>query len=126
MYGVVSLSPRIVEPAIALSIVYIAIENLMTTELKPWRVAVVFAFGLLHGMGFAGVLRELGLPRREFVTALVSFNAGVEGGQLFVIAIAAILFARKWRARVVASSLLRPTIRQREAPTQPGVTRAAR
>ena len=102
MYGVVSLSPRIVEPAIALSIAYIAIENLITTELKPWRVAIVFAFGLLHGMGFAGVLRELGLPRREFVTALVSFNAGVEGGQLFVIAIAAILFARKWRARIVA------------------------
>jgi len=102
MYGLVSLSPRIVEPAIALSIAYIAIENLMTTELKPWRVAVVFAFGLLHGMGFAGVLRELGLPRREFITALVSFNAGVEGGQLFVIGVAAILFANKWRARIVA------------------------
>jgi hydrogenase/urease accessory protein HupE len=106
MYGVVSLSPRIVEPAIALSIAYIAIENLMTSELKPWRVAIVFCFGLLHGMGFAGVLRELGLPRREFVTALVSFNAGVEGGQLFVIAIAAVVFARKWRARVVAPASL--------------------
>ena len=106
MYGIVSLSPRIVEPAIALSIAYIAIENLMTTELKPWRVAVVFAFGLLHGMGFAGVLRELGLPRREFLTALVSFNAGVEGGQLFVIAVAAIVFAKKWRARLVAPASL--------------------
>jgi len=69
-------------------------------------VAVVFAFGLLHGMGFAGVLRGLGLPRREFVTALVSFNAGVEGGQLFVIAVAAIVFAKKWRARVVAPASL--------------------
>ena len=106
MYGVVSLSPRIVEPAIALSIAYIAIENLTTTELKPWRVAVVFAFGLLHGMGFAGVLRELGLPRREFITALFSFNAGVEIGQLTVIAVAAVVFAKKWRARIVAPASL--------------------
>ena len=44
----------------------------------PWRVVVVFLFGLLHGLGFAGVLRELGLPRSEFLTALVSFNVGVE------------------------------------------------
>ena len=106
MYGFVSLSPRIVEPAIALSIAYIAIENLLTTELKPWRVAIVFAFGLLHGMGFAGVLRELGLPRREFLTALVSFNGGVEAGQLFVIAVAAVAFAPKWRARVVVPASL--------------------
>jgi len=106
MYGFVSLSPRIVEPAIALSIAYIAIENLLTTELKPWRVAIVFAFGLLHGMGFAGVLRELGLPRREFLTALVSFNGGVEAGQLFVIAVAAVVFAPKWRARVVVPASL--------------------
>ena len=88
IYGVVSLSPRFVEPAIALSIAYVAIENLTTKELKPWRVGVVFCFGLLHGMGFAGVLRELGLPRADFATALVAFNAGVEGGQLTVIACA--------------------------------------
>src|SRR4029453_17942020 len=60
LYGLVSLSPSIVEPLIALSIVYVAVENIVTAELKPWRVALVFAFGLLHGMGFAGVLRELG------------------------------------------------------------------
>ncbi|HEX9162096.1 MAG TPA: HupE/UreJ family protein, partial [Thermoanaerobaculia bacterium] len=53
MYGAVSVSPRIVEPAIALSIAYIAIENVITTHVRPWRVAVVFCFGLLHGMGFA-------------------------------------------------------------------------
>ena len=92
IYGVVSVSPRIVEPMIALSIAYIAIENMATSELKPWRVALVFAFGLLHGMGFAGVLRELGLPRSEFLTALVTFNAGVELGQLSVIAAAFLLF----------------------------------
>jgi hypothetical protein len=55
-------------------------------ELRAWRVVLVFAFGLLHGLGFAGALREIDLPRSEFLTALVAFNAGVEGGQLTVIA----------------------------------------
>jgi len=82
MYGIVSLPSSIVEPLIALSITYVAVENLWTTELKPWRLALVFMFGLLHGMGFAGVLRGLGLPRSEFLTALLTFNLGVEGGQL--------------------------------------------
>jgi hydrogenase/urease accessory protein HupE len=95
MYGLLSVSPRFVEPMIALSIAYVAIENLMTRELKPWRVAIVFLFGLLHGMGFAGVLRELGLPRSEALTALVSFNVGVEAGQLTVIA-AAFLLVASW------------------------------
>jgi hydrogenase/urease accessory protein HupE len=88
MYGIVSLPARVVEPMIALSIAYVAIENLVTSDLKPWRLALVFSFGLLHGMGFAGVLRELGLPRSQFLTALLTFNAGVEAGQLAVIAIA--------------------------------------
>ncbi len=107
IYGLVSVSPRIVEPMIALSIAYVAIENLTTSQLKPWRVAIVFAFGLLHGMGFAGVLAELGLPRSEFLPALVSFNVGVEAGQLSVIAAAYLLVAwwaqrRPWyRARFV-------------------------
>ncbi len=88
MFGLVHLSPRIVEPMIAVSIVYVAIENVFARELKKSRVALVFAFGLLHGLGFAGVLSELGLPRSEFVPALLSFNVGVEGGQLTVIAVA--------------------------------------
>ena len=86
IFGVLSLPSSIVEPLIALSIAYVAIENLVTSELKPWRVALVFGFGLLHGMGFAGVLSELGLPASERITALFSFNAGVELGQLTVIA----------------------------------------
>lgn len=94
MYGVLSLSPNIVEPLIALSIAYVAIENLFTSKLQPWRPAVVFLFGLLHGLGFAGVLTELGLPRGQFVTALASFNIGVELGQLAVIGIA--LLATYW------------------------------
>ena len=112
MYGLVSVSPRIVEPLIAISIAYVAIENLFLAELKSWRVALVFAFGLLHGMGFAGALRELGLPRSEFLTALVTFNLGVEGGQLAVIAAAFLVVGwhysqRAWyRSRVVVPASL--------------------
>ena len=106
IYGVVSLPSRVVEPLIALSIAYVAIENLVTRELKPWRLALVFLFGLLHGLGFAGVLRELGLPRDEFLTGLLTFNLGVEGGQLTVILVASIVMApfvkRGWyRERLV-------------------------
>jgi hypothetical protein len=100
MAGVVALPSAIVEPLIALSIAWVAIENMLTAELKPWRPAVVFAFGLLHGLGFAGVLRELGLPPGEFVVGLVGFNVGVELGQLAVIAVALLTVGwfrdRKW------------------------------
>jgi hypothetical protein len=114
MYGVLAVSPKVVEPLIALSIAYVAIENIFLSELKSWRVALVFCFGLLHGMGFAGALKELALPRSEFLTALVTFNVGVEVGQLSVIA-AAFMFVgwycgkRSWyRSRVVipASALM--------------------
>ena len=91
MAGVISLSPRIVEPLIALSIVAVAVENLWTQEARPRRLALVFGFGLLHGMGFAGVLAELGLPRRQALPALLSFNLGVELGQLAVLAAAMLL-----------------------------------
>ena len=111
MVGVLSLPARVVEPLIALSIAYVAVENIVTSELKPRRLALVFGFGLLHGLGFAGVLAELGLPRGEFAAALMSFNLGVEGGQLAVIAglFAALGWARHapWyhRAAVVPLSL---------------------
>ena len=88
LYGVVSLSPAIVEPLIALSIAYVAVENIFKRDLSAWRPFVVFAFGLLHGLGFAGVLTELGLPESQFLTALISFNIGVEIGQICVIAVA--------------------------------------
>jgi hypothetical protein len=78
----------VVEPLISLSISYVAVENLLVSELKPWRPAVVFLFGLLHGLGFAGVLHEIGLPQGQLVAALISFNVGVELGQLAVVLIA--------------------------------------
>ena len=113
IYGLIAVPPSIVEPLIAVSIAYVAIENLFLRELKPWRVALVFAFGLLHGMGFAGALKELGLPPSEFLTALVTFNVGVEAGQLSVIAAAFLLVGwhcshRDWYRRriVVPASLM--------------------
>ena len=88
VYGVVSLPSRVVEPLIAASIVYVAVENLFRARASWVRLAVVFAFGLLHGLGFAGALSELGWPSGRKLLALVSFNVGVELGQLLVIALA--------------------------------------
>jgi hydrogenase/urease accessory protein HupE len=107
LYGVVSIPPAVVEPLIAISIAYVAIENLFLAELKTRRVALVFVFGLLHGLGFAGALKDVGLPRSEFLAALLSFNVGVEAGQLAVIGAAFLLVGwrcsgRPWyRRRVV-------------------------
>lgn len=113
IFGAVSVSASIVEPLIAVSIAYVAIENLFLKELRPWRVALVFGFGLLHGLGFAGVLTELGLPRKDFLIALLTFNLGVEAGQLAVIGLAFLLIGWRWsgqswyRARVaIPASLL--------------------
>jgi hydrogenase/urease accessory protein HupE len=99
LYNVLSLPSSIVEPLIAISIAYVAIENIFLAELKSRRVALVFAFGLLHGMGFAGALQDVGLPRSEFLAALLGFNLGVEAGQLAVIAAAFLLVGRTFAAR---------------------------
>ncbi|HUC85967.1 MAG TPA: HupE/UreJ family protein, partial [Candidatus Acidoferrales bacterium] len=96
MYGVIRLPSSVVEPLIAASITFVAAENICTSQLKPWRPVVVFCFGLIHGLGFSSVLLELGLPRQDFATALVSFNCGVELGQLAVIA-AAFCVVGWWR-----------------------------
>jgi len=98
--GVVSLPSTVVEPLIALSIAYVAVENLLTRRLTPWRPALVFAFGLLHGLGFAGVLEELGLPEDHRILALLSFNLGIEAGQLVVIAAAYGLLLHRFQDRV--------------------------
>jgi len=85
MKGVLVAPSAIVEPVIALSIVFVAVENMLLSELKPWRIGIVFLFGLIHGMGFASALNEIGLPRGAFYTSILSFNAGVEIGQVIVI-----------------------------------------
>ncbi|WP_246035868.1 HupE/UreJ family protein [Aliishimia ponticola] len=104
--GWVNVPGSIVEPLIAASICYVAIENILIGRLTPWRPALIFGFGLLHGLGFASVLGEFGLPEGQFIPALLGFNVGVELGQLTVIAIAALLvgwFAgRDWYRPVIA------------------------
>lgn len=85
--GVVSPSPRLVEPAIALSIAYVGLENLFVKDArKRWR--ITFPFGLIHGFGFAGALHEVALSRDQIPTALAAFNLGVELGQLGALGLA--------------------------------------
>lgn len=91
--GLVSVPAAIVEPLIAASIVYVAVENIRGGQIGLRRVAVVFGFGLLHGLGFASVLGDVGLQEGRFVIGLVAFNIGVELGQLSVIAAALALVA---------------------------------
>ena len=86
MAGIISIPANIVEPLIAASIIYVAVENIFMDRLSPWRPVVVFFFGLLHGLGFAGVLSEFGLDSGNFIAGLIGFNVGVELGQLCVIA----------------------------------------
>lgn len=89
--GVITPSAAVVEPLIAVTIGFVAIENLFFKDMTKWRPAVVFGFGLIHGLGFAGFFGELGLPPGQFWSALISFNVGVELGQLAVIVVAAML-----------------------------------
>jgi hydrogenase/urease accessory protein HupE len=84
--GIFTPSPRFVEPAIALSIAYVGIENFFVKDAsKRWR--ITFPFGLIHGFGFAGALQEINLPHAQIPTALVTFNVGVEAGQLFAMSL---------------------------------------
>ena len=89
--GLVQLRGDIVEIIIALSIVWISIENCLYKETSKWRYLVVFSFGLLHGLGFAALLTQYGLPKENFISLLLAFNIGVEFGQLAVLVIAFLL-----------------------------------
>ena len=93
--GYVNIPGSIVEPLIAASITYVAVENIFMKNLSLWRPVIVFIFGLLHGLGFASVLGEFGLPEGSFIPALIGFNVGVEVGQLAVIAV---MFLAVWQA----------------------------
>jgi hypothetical protein len=95
MYHVITPSPAIVEPIISLSILYVALENIFSSKLQPTRIGIVFLFGLIHGMGFANALNEMGLPQNSYLSSLLMFNAGVELGQVTVILTAFLLFG-KW------------------------------
>ena len=95
-----TLSPRLIEPAIAVTIALAALDNLrpLLGQRPNYRYAFTFLFGLIHGFGFADVLAEMDLPRGDFMAALLKFNLGVELGQLvIVLPLLALLFAvRRW------------------------------
>lgn len=99
MYNVINPPPAVIEPLIALSIVFLAVENMYNKKVKPWRIVTVFLFGMVHGMGFAGALSQLGMPQYAFATALISFNVGVELGQLTIILLLYFLMARPFSQR---------------------------
>ncbi len=110
--GVLGLPQRPVEAVIALSILFLAVEVIKKSpdhprlsERSPWVVA--FLFGLLHGFGFAGALQEIGLPEGDVPTALLTFNLGVEGGQLIIVtATLGVIYALgKWREPLLAPAL---------------------
>lgn len=100
MKSIVVAPSAVVEPIIALSILFVAVENLLLTELKPWRIVLVFMFGLIHGMGFASSLNEIGLPRNKFLISILSFNVGVELGQISIILAVFLLIVRPFGKRV--------------------------
>ena len=114
IYGIISVPSSIVEPLIAASIIYIGLENIYSDKLSKWRPLVIFLFGLLHGLGFASVLKEIGLSSGNYITSLIGFNVGVEVGQLSVIAACFLLVGvwfrhKKWyrqRVTVPASILI--------------------
>jgi hypothetical protein len=105
--GHIVVSPNIVEPLIAASIIYVAFENLRSERLHAGRLVVIFAFGLLHGLGFASVLGDIGLADGQFMISLISFNIGVELGQIAVLVPAFLLFGvaagnALWYRRLIA------------------------
>lgn len=113
--GLVNVPGSIVEPLIAASIVYVAVENIFSTGLSRWRPVVIFGFGLLHGLGFASVLGDFGLPADQFIPALIGFNVGVEVGQLTVIALAAaLLWLAVGAARVARLNGLEEEVREHD------------
>ncbi|HKF68631.1 MAG TPA: HupE/UreJ family protein, partial [Vicinamibacterales bacterium] len=97
--NIVTPPARLIEPAIALSIVYVGADNILAKGGRDVRGWIAFTFGFIHGFGFANVLREMDLPARALGWSLFSFNIGVEIGQLFVVVlVATALVALKTRS----------------------------
>lgn len=97
--GLIMPDPKIVEPLIAISILFVAIENIFHNKISAWRVIVVLLFGLIHGMGFASAIKEIGLSETHFLGSLLFFNIGVEFGQIAIILFAYFALARRFGKR---------------------------
>lgn len=93
--GIVIYNTNLIEPLIALTILYAAIENIFFVKKSTSRYLLIFIFGLIHGLGFATALKEIGIPKEQFFTSLLSFNIGVELGQITII-LAAYFLISKW------------------------------
>jgi hypothetical protein len=100
MKNIIVAPGQVVEPIISLSIMFVAIENMVTDKLKTWRIIIIFTFGLIHGMGFASALNEIGLPPGKFFLSVLSFNLGVEIGQVLVILGVFALIIKPFRNRL--------------------------
>jgi HupE / UreJ protein len=86
-YHIITPNAIIVEPIIALSIVFTAVENIFHNTVSKWRLVIIFIFGLIHGMGFAAALQDIGVPQHHFIAALLGFNIGVELAQVAIIVV---------------------------------------
>ena len=91
---------QIIEPLIALSILFTAVENILNPKLNNWRMILIFMFGLIHGFGFATALSEIGIPKKQFFSSLLSFNIGVEIGQITIILLAYFLISRPFSEKI--------------------------
>ncbi len=108
LYGFVSVPTTMVEVSIALSIAFVAIENLFRDHLSRWRPGVVFACGLIHGLGFAHSFEEKVVESGDFLAALFSFNLGIECGQIAVVGIAFALVSPWWKQDFYQRLIARP------------------
>ena len=93
--GFIVPNSNYIEPLIAISILFTALENIISQKVNPWRLLIIFGFGLIHGLGFATALSEIGIPKNQFFSSLLSFNLGVELGQITIILLAYFLIS-KW------------------------------
>jgi hypothetical protein len=93
--GFIIPNSNYIEPLIAISILFTAIENIINTKVNTYRLFIIFGFGLIHGLGFAKALSEIGIPNNQFFSSLLSFNLGVEFGQITIILLTYFVFS-KW------------------------------
>ena len=98
--GILMPNSNYIEPLIAFSILFTSVENIIHSKVNPYRLFILFGFGLINGMGFATALKEIGIPKEQFFTSLFSFNIGVELGQIVVLLLAYFLIS-KWFAHKI-------------------------
>lgn len=97
--GIFMVNNNYVEPLIALSILFTSLGNLFQHKINNWRLIIVFVFGVIHGLGFAGALKDAGLPSENFYSSLISFNVGIEIAQLSIIIVLYFVLGRLFNSK---------------------------